>query len=102
MTHFTFTPSVASSCGRRHFANIGRRYRLTAARMFEPGWEDHSRGAAIGLPEARGIVEAHGGRVHVVSAPGQGTSLILELPAEEEAEAHGGSRDTQRTAALAA
>ncbi|HKP18317.1 MAG TPA: ATP-binding protein [Gaiellaceae bacterium] len=37
-------------------------------------------GTGLGLFIARSIVEAHGGRLHVHSAPGQGAVFTLELP----------------------
>lgn len=35
----------------------------------------------MGLPTARMIVERHGGRIHVGSAPGQGATFVVSLPA---------------------
>ena len=45
----------------------------------------HSRtgtraGAGLGLPIARGIIEAHGGTIQMVSEAGAGTTVIIELP----------------------
>ena len=37
-------------------------------------------GVGLGLPIARTIVEAHGGRIHAWSRPGVGTSMTVELP----------------------
>lgn len=37
-------------------------------------------GAGLGLPIARGIVEAHGGRIWIESAPGAGTTVRFTLP----------------------
>jgi len=40
----------------------------------------HYGGLGIGLWVSRQIVEAHGGRIHVRSAPGQGSTFTVELP----------------------
>jgi signal transduction histidine kinase len=37
-------------------------------------------GAGLGLPIARAIVEAHGGRVRATSDEGEGTTITLDLP----------------------
>ncbi|HEX8245713.1 MAG TPA: GAF domain-containing sensor histidine kinase [Longimicrobium sp.] len=47
------------------------------------------RGVGLGLPIARGIVEAHGGRIWVESVPGAGTTVHFTLPAAEPGEAPG-------------
>ena len=37
-------------------------------------------GLGLGLHVVRGIVEAHGGRIHVDARPGQGSTFTVELP----------------------
>ena len=53
------------------------------AHVFELYWHGKARehrSTGLGLFIARGIVEAHGGRLWVESAPGDGTSFFMTLP----------------------
>jgi len=53
------------------------------AHVFEPYWQAGSTarlGAGIGLKIAKGLVEAHGGRMWVESRLGAGTSFSFTLP----------------------
>lgn len=43
-------------------------------------------GTGLGLPVARAIVEAHGGRIWAESKLGQGTNLFFSIPYKQEAE----------------
>jgi len=57
--------------------------------LFDRYWEGtssaiRSKGAGLGLPIAKGIVAAHGGRLWVESEPGAGATFHFTLPVERE------------------
>lgn len=52
----------------------------TALHMFEPFYSTKHDGSGLGLPTARRIIEAHGGRISVQSDVGRGTKFTLEFP----------------------
>ena len=52
----------------------------TVLHMFEPFYSTKEGGSGLGLPTARKIIEAHGGRISVQSEVGRGTKFVLEFP----------------------
>jgi len=52
----------------------------TAMKMFDAFYTTKSGGSGLGLPTARRIIEAHGGRISVHSELGIGTQFTLEFP----------------------
>jgi signal transduction histidine kinase len=52
----------------------------TAMHMFEAFYSTKEGGSGLGLPAARKIIEAHGGRISVESARGRGTKFTLDFP----------------------
>jgi signal transduction histidine kinase len=50
-------------------------------KVFEPFFTTRSRGTGLGLPIARRVVEAHGGRIGIDTPAGGGTVVSLSLPA---------------------
>jgi signal transduction histidine kinase len=52
------------------------------ASLFAPFRSTKKGGWGIGLYQAKGIVEAHGGRIDVTSAVGRGTTFTVRLPVE--------------------
>lgn len=51
------------------------------SKIFQPYFTTKSGGTGLGLPTSRRIVEAHHGRLEVVSEPGKGSDFVVSLPA---------------------
>ena len=56
----------------------------TKARIFEPFFTTKAMGRGLGLAAAQGIVQAHKGAIRVHTAPGQGSTFKVLLPASDE------------------
>ena len=52
----------------------------TALNMFDAFYSTKDGGSGLGLPTARKIIEAHGGRIDVQSQVGRGTKFTVEFP----------------------
>ena len=52
------------------------------AKVFDPYFTTKRGGTGLGLPIARNIVEGLGGTLGVMSTPGKGTDIIIDLPLE--------------------
>jgi signal transduction histidine kinase len=55
----------------------------TLAEIFAPFYttKEAGHGSGLGLMVVKGIIEEHGGRIEVESAPGDGTEFAIWLPA---------------------
>ncbi len=53
----------------------------TLARAFEPFYTTKAKGTGLGLPIVKTIVDAHKGSIELESAPREGTTVRLRLPA---------------------
>ncbi len=60
----------------------------TQRRLFTPFFttKDIGEGTGLGLSVVLGIVSAHGGTIHVESAPGRGSRFEIRLPAADSAD----------------
>ena len=52
--------------------------------LFRPFQSTKKKGLGIGLFQSRAIIQAHGGAIHVESAPGKGTTFLVSFPVNNE------------------
>jgi len=54
--------------------------RDTLENIFTPFYTRKKEGTGLGMPIVKKIIEAHKGKIHIASAPGEGTDVKIELP----------------------
>lgn len=85
---FTGHESIAGPCVLLQVTDNGTGMdSATKARIFDPFFTTKFTGRGLGLAAAQGIVRTHKGAIGVESAPGEGTTFTLLLPASDEAAA---------------
>lgn len=73
-----------------HIIDTGPGIRPDAAeRIFDPYFTTKSGGSGLGLPTARRIIDAHGGKIELHSEVGRGTDFAVTLPGGPPDEARG-------------
>ena len=75
----TMTVFTVADTGRGMTA-AGIEEALRPFRRRSEATRDEDEGAGLGLPIARTLVDLHGGRLRIRSAPGAGTTVTVELP----------------------
>lgn len=52
----------------------------TRGRLFDLFFTTKEQGTGLGLSMVKKIIDGHGGKIDIESAPGEGTSIIIDLP----------------------
>jgi signal transduction histidine kinase len=95
--HVTLSVSRQAEAVRFAVLDTGpgiRREHLSS--VFDRFWKDETvpkKGTGLGLFIAKGIIDAHGGRIWVESEPGQGASFYFTLPVIELSQMEASSAD---------
>lgn len=61
-------------------------------KIFEPGFTTKEAGTGLGLSSVKKIIEEHHGQISIASGPGQGTAVVIRLPAHAPARPRGRGR----------
>jgi signal transduction histidine kinase len=65
-------------------------------KIFEPGFTTKAAGTGLGLSSVKKIIEEHRGQISIASGPGQGTTVIIRLPAQGASRVMGRGRRRAR------
>jgi putative PEP-CTERM system histidine kinase len=65
---------------RVHDDGRGMSEEFVRTKLFRPFSTTKANGLGIGLAQCRAIVDAHGGRIDVISRPGGGTTFVVRVP----------------------
>jgi len=102
LTLRTSAPDTRSVCVEVADTGVGMDRRVLR-RIFEPLYSTKgSSGTGMGLTVSQGIVQEHGGRIEIESAPGRGSRFRLVFPLAPEAPAPEASPAAARAAATPA
>ncbi len=58
----------------------------TVSRVFDLFFTTKPHGTGMGMAVARSVVDLHGGRLSIASAPGHGTCIVVRLPIRASSE----------------